>query len=103
MVLKRVQSYSGARAVASEPRHVDFLCISGFRIAVIEPRFARGSPPASGMTEIPCLSGPELACRFDNQGKFSALIVLGDRIAGNGAGESALRADGQPVHVDVTV
>src|SRR6478736_3877330 len=46
-------------------------------------------------------SRPELTRRFDNQCKFPALVVFGDRIAGNGAGKTALRADGKAVEVDV--
>ena len=42
-------------------------------------------------------SRPELTRRFDNQCKFPALVVFGDRIAGNGAGKTALRADGKSI------
>jgi len=41
-----------------------------------------------------------LPCRVDNQCQLPALVVFGDRIAGNGTGKSALRADGEPVEVD---
>jgi hypothetical protein len=43
-----------------------------------------------------------LPCRVDNQCQLPALVVFGDRIAGNGTGKSALRADGEPVEIDVT-
>ena len=44
---------------------------------------------------------PDVVCAFDNEPQFRPLIRFGQWIAGGGAGEAALRADGKPVELDM--
>lgn len=45
---------------------------------------------------------PKRARSLDNQRKFPPFVGLCQRIAGNRTGKAALRADRQPVQIDVT-
>src|SRR5919197_6697102 len=44
---------------------------------------------------------PDRACGLDDQAELGALVRLAQWIAGNRAGEPALRADGEPVEIDI--
>src|ERR1044072_1246479 len=75
----------------------------GTQVEIARPIVRPWIPAFAGMSgEKSCYSsGPELARRFNNQRQLAALVVFGHRVAGNGAGKTALRADRQPARIDV--
>src|SRR5579875_586332 len=62
------------------------------------------SMTAMAMRSLPDLRSdltPDRTRRINNQLQFPALVLFAQRIAGNRAGEAALRAERQPLKVDI--